>query len=172
MGQQIVLLRGINVGGHGKLPMKELCGILERLGAQNPRTYIQSGNAIIDREINAQDLAKAIQAAKGFEPQVLVLDAKTFRHIAEHTPVIEPDGKLLHIWFPACGFTFDQEKSDILRAETETITVTQSAIYLHAPNGIGRSKLAAKIESLAGVPCTARNINTVNKLLDMLENPT
>jgi len=61
------------------------------------------------------------------------------------------------------------EKADSLRAESETLTITPTAIFLHAPDGIGRSKLAAKIETVAGAPCAARNMSTVNKLPEVLD---
>ncbi len=165
----VILLRGINVGGHGKLPMKELCGLLEGLGALRPRSYIQSGNVVVEGEVDAMDVEAAIEAAKGFHPRVMVISARAFKDIVAQNPFVEPEGKLLHIWFAASAFTFDQEKADTLRTDSEALHIGERAIYLHAPNGIGRSKLAEKVERLAGVPCTARNMNTVRKLLEMLD---
>jgi len=167
--KSVILLRGINVGGHGKLPMKELCEILETLGVVNPQSYIQSGNMVIEGRVSAEAVEAEIVAAKGFRPRVMVVPAKVFLDIAAQNPFQEPDGKLLHIWFATAAFTFDQEKADSLQVESEALHVGAQAIYLHAPKGIGRSKLAAKIEQLAGVPCTARNMNTVRKLLEMLD---
>ncbi len=164
--KSVILLRGINVGGHGKLPMKELCGMLEGLGAVS---YIQSGNVVIDGNVEPEKLAAVIEAEKGFRPSVMVFSQAAFLEIAGAPPFAEPEGKFLHIWFAANPFTFDQEKADSLRADTERLHISARAIWLHAPNGIGRSKLAAKIEALAGVPCTARNTNTVAKLLEMLD---
>ncbi|NOR63846.1 MAG: DUF1697 domain-containing protein [Rhodobacteraceae bacterium] len=167
--KSVILLRGINVGGHGKLPMKELCELLEGLGAANPRSYIQSGNVVIEGDVDAEAVEDAVEASKGFRPRVLVMPANAFLDIAVQTPFEEPDGKFLHIWFASTAFTFDQEKADSLRAESEALHIGAQAIYLHALKGIGRSKLAEKIERLAGVPCTARNMNTVRKLLEMLD---
>ena len=167
--KSVVLLRGINVGGHGKLPMKELCGMLEGLGATNPQSYIQSGNVVIDGNVEPEMLATTIEAEKGFRPSVMVFSRAAFLEIAGVLPFAEPEGKFLHIWFTASTFTFDQEKADSLRGETERLHISERAIWLHAPDGVGRSKLAAKIEALAGVPCTARNMNTITKLLEMLD---
>ncbi len=167
--KSVILLRGINVGGHGKLPMKELCALLETLGAANPRSYIQSGNVVIDRVVNAEDVEAAIEEVKGFRPRVMVISADEFREIAAQNPFDEPEGKLLHIWFASAAFTFDQEKAASLQAVSEVLHIGARAIYLYAPDGIGRSKLAEKMERLAGVPCTARNMNTVRKLLEMLD---
>jgi len=167
--KSVILLRGINVGGHGKLPMRELCGILGALGAVEPKSYIQSGNVVINGVVEADAVEAAIETAKGFRPRVLVIPADEFSDIVSQNPFTEPEGKLLHIWFSATEFTFDQEKANNLRIESEGLHIGARAVYLHAPNGIGRSKLAEKIEHLAGVPCTARNMNTVNKLLEMLD---
>lgn len=171
MDQQVILLRGINVAGHGMLPMKELSALLVKLGGKNIQTYIQSGNVVLEGAVDPEIFSRAIFGAKGFLPQITACSAAEFAKIAMQSPFCEPDGKRLHIWFPMAEFTFDQAKADTLRTETEEIYVTADAIHLHAPGGIGRSKLAAKIEALAGVPCTARNMNTVNKLLEMLKNP-
>ncbi len=167
--KSVILLRGINVGGHGKLPMKELCAMLEGLGAKNPQSYIQSGNVVIEGMVEPEVLAAAIEDAKGFRPSVMVIPKVEFVRLTEESAFDEPDGKLLHIWFAAGAFTFNQEKADSLKADSERLHITDRAIWLHAPNGVGRSKLAAKIEALSGVPCTARNMNTVRKLREMLD---
>ncbi len=67
--KSLILLRGINVGGHGRLPMKELCGIMEGLGAGNPQSYIQSGNVVIDGAVRAEAVEAAIEVAKGVRPR-------------------------------------------------------------------------------------------------------
>lgn len=167
--KSVILLRGINVGGHNKLPMKDLCGLLVALGGEQPKSYIQSGNVVVTGKVDAKSVADTIELQKGFRPQVMVFSAKAFRDIADRVPFKEPDGKLLHIWFTESEFTFDQENADKLRAKSESLHIGARAIYLHAPGGIGRSKLAAAIENLVGVPCTARNMNTVRTLLKMLD---
>ena len=78
MKTYIALFRGINVGGNNVLPMKELVARLESIGAQNVKTYIQSGNAVFQsQETNASLLQNKISAAikksHGFEPQVFLL---------------------------------------------------------------------------------------------------
>ena len=79
MKTYIALFRGINVGGNNVLPMKELVARLESIGAQNVKTYIQSGNAVFQsQETNALLLSNKISASikksNGFEPQVLLLE--------------------------------------------------------------------------------------------------
>ena len=98
-----------------------------------------------------------------------VLDLEVFEAIAKANPFknAESEGKTLHVWFLVEPSSFDASRADALAATTERYAVTDQAIYLHAPDGIGRSKLAAKMENLAGVRATARNWNTVTKLLDL-----
>ncbi|MCF6303885.1 MAG: DUF1697 domain-containing protein [Rhodobacteraceae bacterium] len=148
--------------------MADLANILTSLGAADVRTYIQSGNAVFEGNLNPENIANIIEINKGFRPCVLLLSAENFKAIAAATPVPDAIGNQLHIWFVAEPFQFDHITSDTLRKPSERISVTSKAIYLHAPDGIGRSKLAEKIERLAGVDCTARNLNTVNKILGMI----
>ena len=168
MTKKVLLLRGINVGGHGKLPMADLKTIMAEIGATNVETYIQSGNAVFDGTLSTDALAIAIEKAKGFRPRILILTAKDFETVAKANPFPDAIGNTLHIWFAATPFGFDPATAETLRKPNERIEITDKAIYLHAPDGIGRSKLAEKIEKLAGVACTARNLNTVRTLLDMI----
>lgn len=172
MPKQVLLLRGINVGGHNKLPMKDLALILEGLGASNVQTYIQSGNVVLSGTLRETAISDAIEAAKGFRPQVLLIDADKFQRIAKVNPypAATAEGKTLHIWFLSAPANFNDAKARELATETERFHITERAIYLHAPDGIGRSKLATKLETLAGVPATARNWNTIAKLLEMLDS--
>jgi uncharacterized protein (DUF1697 family) len=177
----IALLRGINVGGAGTLPMKELIAILESLGAENARTYIQSGNAVFEfdekaaanpagKKAFAAKLTAAIDKKRGFAPHVLLLDASEFARIAAANPYpeTEPEHKSLHLFFlDAKPATANLKALEPLRSLTERYQLLQTVLYLHAPDGIGRSKLAANVERKLGVPITARNWRTVCKLLEL-----
>lgn len=176
MSTSILLLRGINVGGAGKLPMRELAGILESLGLENIRTYIQSGNVVFESsgQIPAdlgEQIASAIEDQKGFRPHVLVLSGEAFERAADANPFeeAEEDPSRVHLFFLAS----EPENPDVdalteAKSPTERFHLTDEVFYLYAPDGIGRSKLASKAEKILGVPATARNWRTVNKLLDMM----
>lgn len=176
MATHVALLRGINVGGQGTLPMKELVTILESLGCRSVRTYIQSGNAVFEHSPTAaaklaDKLTKAVDKARGFAPQVVMLEAKQFAKIAKSNPfpqaVAEP--KSLHVWFLAAkASNANVEALTKLKSKTEQFQLTSAAFYLHAPDGIGRSKLAAHVERHLGVAATARNWRTVCELLELL----
>lgn len=172
----IALFRGINVGGAHILPMKELRALLEELGCEDVRTYIQSGNAVFRHRGAPKPLAKKIRAAvadaHGFEPQVLLMSAADLARAAEENPFpdAEAEPKTLHLSFLAeRAKAPDLDLVEELRATDEAYHLTDTVFYLHAPSGIARSKLAAKVERALGVAATSRNWRTVTKLIELAE---
>ncbi len=176
MKSQIALLRGINVGGKNVLPMKELVGIFRAMGCDKIRTYIQSGNVVFTsgRTWGAQEaetIREAIFDAKGFSPHVLILGEDAWHAATGNNPFPTTEGKALHCFFlDSKPEQPDLERLAGLRKETERFTLAGNIFYLFAPEGVGRSKLAAAAEAALGVPATARNWNTVMKLAAMLED--
>ncbi|RJP74334.1 MAG: DUF1697 domain-containing protein [Ignavibacteriales bacterium] len=177
MNTYIVLFRGINVGGKNILPMKELTAILERLGCKNIRTYIQSGNVVLETgNKNTAQLSKNISAEINklhrFTPAIQILTLKELEKIVENNPFPEAvnDPKTLHIGFlDSIPKNPGLQKLESLKTATENFQLTDKAFYLHAPEGIGRSKLAANSERLLGVSMTDRNWRTVCKIMEMAE---
>lgn len=173
----IALLRGINVGGKNMLPMKELVDVLESLGLQNIKTYIQSGNAVF--QTKAADTAKlantisaTIRKSHGFAPQVLLLDSAALEEAikANPYPEVEAAPNTLHVAFLATVPPKpDLDALERIRAASERFQLAGNVLYLHAPDGVGRSKLAAGMERLLGVAVTIRNWNTVRKLNGMID---
>ena len=171
----VALLRGINVGGKNILPMKELRELLTTLGCEDAATYIQSGNAIFtyagDSAELPESIAGAIESGFGFRPSVMVLAENEFNAVAAANPfsaeVSEP--KLVHIWFmQESAGNANTARLDEIATAGERFLLTDSAFYLHAPNGIGRSKLASEVEKCLGVRATARNCRTLSKIGEML----
>lgn len=177
METYIALIRGINVGGHHKLPMKELRYLLEESGLKNVRTYIQTGNVVLQREDSepgqlAKTIQTSIESKFGFEPQVLVLKLEEMeKAIADNPfPEAEDDPAKFHLFFSESP----PEKPDFpkirsVKKESEQFDLKGRVFYLYAPEGIGRSKLAANIEKYIGKPVTARNWRTVRKIMEMAE---
>jgi len=171
----VALLRGINVGGKNKLPMAELIEILQALGLQNVRTYIQSGNAVFDskRKPSArlgEDIAASIDERHGFRPGVVLVGVDELEQSikANPFPEVESEPKTLHLFFLAQTPKHpDLESLERLRAPDERFHLEKRVLYLHAPSGIGRSKLATGIERHLGVPVTARNWRTVLAVRDL-----
>lgn len=169
----IALFRGINVGGKNSLPMKELAAIIESLGYKDVTTYIQSGNVVFRSrgKIGAKDVTElrlAIRKKKEFDPKVLILDAEQLHTAVKNNPFPTENGKVLHFFFlESAPRNPNLEKLDQLKKESEKFRLSKEIFYLHAPEGIGRSKLAAGVEKELGVPVTSRNWNTVHKLVSM-----
>jgi len=171
MNIMIALLRGINVGGKHVVPMKELRELLVANGYQNVRTYIQSGNIVFDQEKEALvGISELINSKFGFEPNVFLLDADAFKNAAAKNPYESKIGRSVHFFF--CDrdpVKIDFELLNSLKTDTEEFELIGRVLYVHAPDGIGRSKMVAKIDkAFPGVSITARNLNTINKLLTMI----
>jgi len=176
MKTYILLLRGINVGGRNALPMKELVALLEDLGCRNVRTYIQSGNVVLQTSKNASSLSKQVSAKvkerRGFEPCVLLLELQDFIRAIAANPFheAESDPKGLHFGFlDSVPSKPDLKKLEALKTKSERFQLIDKVFYLHAPDGVGRSKLAANSERLLGSSMTDRNWQTVGKLRDTAE---
>jgi uncharacterized protein (DUF1697 family) len=171
----IALFRGINVGGNCPLPIKELVATLEEIGARKVRTYIQSGNAVFESaEKNLARLSRKLSAEimkrRGFEPYVHILTLEALDKAVAENPFPEAvaDPSSLHLGFLASPpKNPDLEKLSSLRRESERFHLTEGVFYLHAPEGVGRSKLAANSEKLLGVPMTDRNWKTVCKVMEI-----
>jgi uncharacterized protein (DUF1697 family) len=175
MTRWIALFRGINVGGNNILPMKALRTLLEEIGCKEVETYIQSGNVIFTHSLgNSASLStrigKAVFDGHGFEPKVLLLTFEEMSEIAKLNPFpeAEENPKSLHIYFlaedPASAAT---DKMNEIKSDTEAFSLIGRVFFMHAPDGIGRSKLAAKAEKLLGVSATGRNWRTVTKILEL-----
>lgn len=177
MKTYVALLRGINVGGNNVLPMKDFVAILENTGARDVKTYIQSGNAVFrSEEADASSLSDRIRAAikgsHGFEPQVLLLESEEVERAVRSNPFPEAESepKTLHVYFLA-SIPKDPDFGalDGIKSDRERFVLEEGVLYLHAPDGIGRSRLAANAEKLLGVPMTGRNWRTVQKIMAMTQ---
>ncbi|RZV39090.1 MAG: DUF1697 domain-containing protein [Chromatiales bacterium] len=172
MNRYVLLLRGINVGGHNKLPMKDLREILEALGCESVKTYIQSGNVVLSAKTAPDESAISADIEKqfGFSPRVLAIPGEHFEAVADANPYKDEDldGKFLHVLYLAGPASADMDGLNSRKGPGEEFTLTDDAFYLKAPDGIGRSKLANDVEKLLGVEGTGRNLNTVRKLVAML----
>lgn len=178
MKTYVALFRGINVGGKNALPMKELVAILEDLGALKVKTYIQSGNAVfVGKDQDAPRLSKTIaveiKKRRGFEPYVLLLGLEDIGRAIKQNPFpeAETDPRLLHAGFlAACPQRPDLKTLESLKSHNERFRLIESVFYLHAPDGVGRSKLAANAERLLGVRMTDRNWRTVRTIWKMAQD--
>lgn len=174
----IALFRGINVGGHNLISMADLAAILEQAGCEKVKTYIQSGNVafcIENRETYtiAEEISTKILQKFGFSPKVFLFKVSEFEKAIQNNPFSEANGKVMHLFFlespPAKP---DLEGLTVIKENSEEFKLIDKVFYLYAPDGIGRSKLAASVEKKLGVPATGRNWNTVKKLLVLAKETT
>ena len=170
----IVLLRGINVGGKGKLPMVQLREIAEGIGLDDVRTYIQSGNLVATTSIAPATVAKRLRAAiadaADLDVPIIVRTTDEWGAVIADNPFpgATSIGKTLHVTFLDGDAPRELVDFDASGFAPEEFAVVGSELYLHLPDGIGRSKLAIKLHRLPGASTgTARNWNTVLKLAEL-----
>ncbi|WP_406398959.1 DUF1697 domain-containing protein [Streptomyces sp. NBC_00879] len=172
------LLRGINVGGHKKVPMAELRELLTELGHGDVATYLQSGNAVFssasdDEQALATALERAIQQRFGFGVDCLVRGGPYLRAVVDDGPfpAAELEGKQLHVTYFSQPVGPERLASiDAAAFLPEEFRLGDRALYLYAPNGLGRSKLAEALgrpSLFKGIVATSRNWNTVVKLAEL-----
>ena len=172
----IALLRGIGLG-RNKLLTKELVQILGSLRLEDVKTYIQTGNAVFRTRGGrparlAEQITDAVAAANGFAPLTIVLTVDELRAAVADNPFAEAEAlpQTLHLTFLASAPRKpDLEALERVRKSNERFELRGSVFYLHAPDGIGRSKLAERIEKALGVQGTARNWRSVTKILELAE---
>ncbi|GGT42250.1 DUF1697 domain-containing protein [Streptomyces chromofuscus] len=176
------LLRGINVGGSKKVPMADLRALMEGLGHTSVRTYLQSGQAVFtsghgDEESLAAGLTQAIGQRFGFDVDVIVRDHAYLKAVADDCPfpAAELEAKQLHATYFSAPVEAERfAEVDRTAFLPEEFRLGDRVLYLYAPDGLGRSKLAeylARPRLTKGLIATTRNWNTVVKLAD-LTGPT
>jgi len=169
----VALLRGVNVGGKGQVPMAELRTVFESLGHADVVTYIQSGNVVFTSAKalrSAAPIEAALASAFGLKTAVMLRTPAEMDAVIEHNPYpgAASGPSTLHVTF----LNRPPEKAALAKVDgrsfaPEEFTVRQRDVYLHLPNGIGRSKLATVLARAFGPEATTRNWNTVKKLAAM-----
>lgn len=172
----VLLLRGVNVSGHKRVPMADLRELATSLGLTDPQTYVQSGNLVVGADRSEAEVAESLQAAIenrfGFEVRVISRPATQFIDIASSHPYssLDLDERFLHVAF--LDRTPEDEVGMLIDAadyEPDRFEANGREIYLAYPNGSGRSKLNhTLLERRLGVTLTARNWRTVLKLAAMV----
>ena len=162
----VVLLRAVNVGGTGKLPMADLKRLCEKAGFRNVRTYIASGNVVAERDGGEGDAKAALEAElRGYAGKpvgVIVRTASEMAEVVAKNPFPDrPANRTVAIFLDAAPAA--DALSRITGQANEEIRLGAREIYVHYPDGIGRSKLSIP----AARNGTARNMNTVAKLAAM-----
>ena len=173
MQTYVVLFRGINVGGNNLIKMKALTTLLEQQGFEEVKSYIQSGNLVLKSiELPTKTIKELVSEHFGFTPDVFALNDNEFVSISQNNPFqppsVECEGKFIHFFICQNAIKLNNDALAKYQAQSEQIEVVGNTLYLLAPEGIGRSKLVKNIERCIEQPATARNLNTINKLLTMI----
>jgi uncharacterized protein (DUF1697 family) len=174
--RHIALLRGINVGGKNKLPMKDLAALFEEAGCRDVRTFIQSGNVIFDvaPRVSAkvsQAVAAGIAKRFGFSAPVVLRTAEELQKVLRDNPFLRDnvDEDHLHVLFladePAPRSLGDLDPK---RSPGDAFIARGREIYLRLPNGVARTKLTnAYFDSKLSTVTTGRNWRTLTKLCEL-----
>ncbi|MDP2275312.1 MAG: DUF1697 domain-containing protein [Archangium sp.] len=169
----VALLRSLNLGAHNRIGMKDLAAVFEGAGCTKVETFIQSGNVVFDasaavlRKVPAL-VATALKSDFDVTSPVVLRDAKELAAVVKNNPFLKRGEALttLHVGFllekPDAGLV---KALDPLRSAPDEFQVLGREVYLHLPNGVGRSKLTnawfdAKLKGVV----TVRNWNTVVEL--------
>ena len=174
----VALLRGINLGARNKVSMAELRELVEGLGADDVTTYVQSGNVVFrsgtPTATLAGDLEAAIRRRLGLDVRVLLRTKSDLGKTVSGNPFADAaDASKLHVTFlAATPVRARVRKLDPSLSPPDEFRVAGRQVYLHCPNGYGRSKLSnAYFEQQLGVAATTRNWRTVTALADLAARP-
>jgi uncharacterized protein (DUF1697 family) len=172
----LALLRGINVGGKNKLPMKDLIAMFTAAECCDVRTFIQSGNVVfsaaegIEAELSGL-IAAQITRQFGYKVPVVLRTAAELGGVVRNNPFRKagaPEGEL-HVLFlanlPAPRRVQDLDPN---RSPPDAFAVRGREVYLRLPNGVAASKLTnAYFDSKLATTSTGRNWRTVTKLYEL-----
>jgi uncharacterized protein (DUF1697 family) len=171
----IALIRGINVGGHKKVKMADVKTMCESMGLRDVRTHLQSGNVVFrTTKTDRARLAKELESALGVEAKIILRTADELRSAIAANPMTEeaerkPSGFIVTFLSDKPTATAMQSLRDAYSGP-EKMQLHGAELYIEYGSGLGTSKLTnALIERKLGVAGTARNWNTVTKLLEIAD---
>ncbi|MBV8551371.1 MAG: DUF1697 domain-containing protein [Acidobacteriaceae bacterium] len=174
----LALLRGINLGGKNKLPMKDLAAMFAGAGCHDIVTYIQSGNVIFKAasKVSVQlsdTISSEIEKHFGCRVPVVLRTAEQMRKAVDSNPFIKegvPENTLHVVFLKDLPSPRRAGNLDPDRSPPDVFTLLGQEIYLRLPNGMARTKLTSYyFDSKLGTIGTARNWRTVTKLLELME---
>jgi uncharacterized protein (DUF1697 family) len=175
----ISLLRGVNVGGHGKIKMDALRDLYVSLKLEDPKTYVQSGNVVFrSRSSDLPKIAARIQSAieQNFQVRTAIIlrTVEEWRAAMARNPFasrnLEP-AKILVTFLASEPRPEALKKALAVPAALEELHILGREAYTYFPNGMGQSKFNwAAVERALGIPVSGRNWNSVVKILELAES--
>ncbi|WPO77939.1 DUF1697 domain-containing protein [Flavobacterium sp. KACC 22761] len=176
MTTHLALLRGINVSGHNMMKMEALKTMLENLGFQNIRTYLQSGNVFVDSDEDASKVGFMIKQeifkVFGHEVPVIVIAKEDLELCFKNNPFLKEkdiDTKKLYVAFVSIALKKESINDlKISQFKPDEASIDGNRIFIKYAIGAGKTRLEGKyIEKKLNVITTMRNWNTVTNLLQM-----
>ena len=168
------LLRAINLGSHNKISMADLRPVFVAIGAEDVTTYVQSGNVVFKSGVRKQPelertIERQISRDLGLDVTVLLRSAPQLAKLVDGNPFASRETAKLHVTFLADAPSRARVRDlDPERGAPDEFRVAGREIYLHYPNGYGRTKLNnAYFEKALGIAATTRNWRTVTKLAEL-----
>ncbi len=171
------LLRGINLGAHNRMPMARLRELIAAMGGTEVRTLLQSGNAVFDHTTaEPERLARELEELIGRELELtvpcVVREASDLRRVLDGNPFTDFDPAKLVVLFLSGPVGAEHVSGiDPERYAPDEFRLGEREIYVNCPTGLARSKLPTALgDKRLGLVATARNWNTVTKLVAMTDN--
>lgn len=170
MKTYIVLLRGINVSGKNKLPMKDLREMLEKMKFKNVSTYIQSGNILLQSNSSKSEIAQiiheSINTKFGYSIPVIVRTPEEWKKAIDNYPFSLENEKI--VAFSFLENRVDHEEIEVKGINDDQYEIVNDVVYLYCPSGFGKTKLTNNIiEKKLEVAATTRNLRTTLKMLEL-----
>ena len=168
-----MLLRGINLGASRRVRMESLRELLGSAGHGDVRTYVQSGNVVLESSLGPERLETVLEqqlaAGLGFDVDVFVRTPSELRAVLGRDPLGSQAGDRSRYLVTFLREPLDPERAARLTAvdfSPERLAVHRRELYSWHPGGVGRSELAKQLsERSLGATATARNWNTLEQLL-------
>lgn len=163
----VALLRGINLGAKNKVDMKSLKALFEGMGYENVRTYIQTGNVIFDNETyDVQQMENSLRDTYGFDIPVIVRSKEELEEIQQH-PIFLKDQ--VYVMFLAHEIMDEQQALLDSIVDNDFFVLNRRNVIISLSKNYHQTKFTNTFfEKKLGMVSTARNQNTVNKIIEKM----
>ena len=176
MPQYVALLRSVNIGGYGRIPMTELRASFDKLGYADVTTYIQTGNVLFSTPSKSESkivntIEERLDEDFGESPAVILRNVPELLRIGKASPYARAGANPArhHVTFLATAPSKAVLSAlELPRSGQDELVVDGREVYVHTPNGYAETKYTGSfIERRLGVVSTTRNWNTVTKLCEL-----
>jgi uncharacterized protein (DUF1697 family) len=174
MKTYIALLRGVMPTGKNKVPMAQLRSILTEAGFENVRTYIQSGNVLVDTKLSAKEVEmkvhELIKQHIGAHISVVVRTSGQLQKVLDANPFRDgfDPSRVFYVLFKNRPNPIKVEALSALDFENEKMFIGTDEAYLYLPENAARSKLSnVFLERKLEITATTRNLNTMKKMVEL-----